>query len=287
MSELIHWLSEDTNPAVKYRTQTELLGETANKDVVIRWLTNKLPEHWTDEKGLRFTYYITAFAECGLSREDLPKEAEERLLRECEKELDCGCETFLLFTSMLKLGYGKHPVMTKILSAVKQQMLPDGGYVCERIRKKAKHTPKSCYKADLHALCFLGECKKSGLNITELQPLIDYFLKRNLFYKGTDKASLVLNDREGWRTIDTFYPFEPMRVGIQNVVEAFCALGYGNSEYLTEAWELLNNHKDETGKFILKGTMTKSYLPKTKEKEGQPSKWVTFYALLAEKEAQK
>lgn len=84
--------------------------------------------------------------------------------------------------------------------------------------------------------------------------------------------------------IDTFYPFEPMRVGLQNVVEAFCALGYGNDERLLEAWSLLENHKDETGKVILKGTLTKSYLPKTREKEGKPSKWVTFYTLLAEQE---
>ena len=35
------------------------------------------------------------------------------------------------------------------------------------------------------------------------------------------------------------------------------------------------------GKYILNGTLTKSYLPK--EHIGKPSKWVTFYTLLAEK----
>lgn len=49
---------------------------------------------------------------------------------------------------------------------------------------------------------------------------------------------LLLNARDGWRSIDAFYPFEVMRVGLQNIVEAFCALGYGNDERLKEAWNL-------------------------------------------------
>ncbi|NLG84173.1 MAG: hypothetical protein GX493_06120, partial [Firmicutes bacterium] len=90
--------------------------------------------------------------------------------------------------------------------------------------------------------------------------------------------------REGKRTIDTFYPFEVTRIGIQNVIEAFCALGYGNDERLKEAWDLMDNNKNDDGKMILKGTLAKSYLPK--ERVGKPSKWVTFYSLLAEKERQ-
>lgn len=95
--------------------------------------------------------------------------------------------------------------------------------------------------------------------------------------------SLILNAREGWRTIDTFYPFEVMRVGLQNIVEAFCALGYGNDNRLQEAWNILNSKRTPDGKYILNGTLTKSYLPK--ERTGKPSKWVTFYTLLAKKES--
>lgn len=36
------------------------------------------------------------------------------------------------------------------------------------------------------------------------------------------------------------------------------------------------------GKYLLSGTLSKSYL--TKERVGKPSKLITFYALLAEKE---
>jgi hypothetical protein len=68
-----------------------------------------------------------------------------------------------------------------------------------------------------------------------------------------------------------------MRVGIQNIIEAFCALGYGNDKRLKEAWEIIGTKKDKNGKYVLNGTLSKSYLPK--EKVGRASKWVTFYVL--------
>lgn len=33
-SDVIRWLLEDNNPAVKYRTMTEILGEPADKQAV-------------------------------------------------------------------------------------------------------------------------------------------------------------------------------------------------------------------------------------------------------------
>lgn len=68
----------------------------------------------------------------------------------------------------------------------------------------------------------------------------------------------------------------------QNIVESMCALGYENDPRLINSWEILNSKKNINGQYILDGTLTKSYLPK--EKVGNPSKWVTFYSLLAEKE---
>ena len=88
MSELIDWLLEDGNPAVKYRTQTELLGEVGNKESVVSWIKNKLPKDWLETKGLWFTYYITAFAECGLSYEDMPREATEKAFAIFDETID-------------------------------------------------------------------------------------------------------------------------------------------------------------------------------------------------------
>ena len=74
---VIQWLLEDNNPAVKYRTINEILGETADREPVIAWLNKSLPEDWTERKGLWSVYYLTAFAECGLSFEDVPLTKEK------------------------------------------------------------------------------------------------------------------------------------------------------------------------------------------------------------------
>lgn len=276
--EVLDWLLEDNNPAVKFRTKTELLEQEGDKTPVVEWIFSKTPCDWIETKGLWFVYYMTAFAECGLSYEDIPNEAIDRAF----KVQDSGCADFMLLTALMKLGMSDHPDMCRVIDNLGNQSLPDGGYVCQRIINKLSYTPKSCYKANLFALLFIAECKKKGVDITAFQPLIEYFFRRNIFYKSTNKTELVLGG-----TINTFYPFEPMRVGLQNVIEAFCALGYGNDERLQEGWDLLHSHEDETGKIILNGTLVKPYLPKTREKAGKPSKWVTFYTLLAEKERNK
>jgi hypothetical protein len=35
---IVDWLLEENNPAVRYRTQTELLGELSDKQPVLDWL---------------------------------------------------------------------------------------------------------------------------------------------------------------------------------------------------------------------------------------------------------
>lgn len=280
-SAAINWLLEGNNPAIKYRTQVELLKESADITESKAWILDKLPENWFDINGLWYRYYVTALAECGLTYKDIPSLMLDKAFLELDTVFDCGCGDFMLLTSLMKLGFSEHQVIRNIINTLSSHSLPDGGFLCLHRLDKMKYTPKSCYKVNLHALLFLAECRKADIDVSFGKPLIEYFLNRSLFYKNTDKQALVLDSREGWRTIDTFYPFEVMRVGLQNVVEAFSALGYGSDERLQESWKLLNEHTDHTGKVLLKGTMTKSYLPK--ERVGKVSKWVTFYTLLADK----
>ncbi len=126
----IAWLLEESNPAIRYRTQTEILGQSVNVSKVKEWIFSKLPVNWFDTKGLWYVYHITALAECGLSKNDVP---------------------------------------------------------------------------------------------------IEY-----------------LN-----QAIDTFHPFEPMRIGIHSIVESFSALGYGNDERLSQVWDFLYKYKTDNGRMIL------------------------------------
>lgn len=280
--EIINWLLEDNNPAVKYRTQTELLGQTADITDVKTWIFAKLPQDWFEAKGLWYTYYITALAECGLNKNDIPLEYLTRALDNIENNFEYGCADFMLLRSLVKLGFVKHPSVTKLIDTFSSDSLPDGGFLCIRRLRSFDYTPKSCYKVNVHALMFLSECAKCGVDVSFGQALVDYFLKRDIFYKSNDKTQIITNEREGWRIIDTFHPFEPMRVGVHNIVESLSALGYGQNDKLKQGWDFLYQYKNDDGKMLLSQTLSKSYLPK--EKVGQPSKWVTFYTLLAEKE---
>ena len=76
-SPVIQWLLGDGNPAVKYRTQTEILGEAADKEPVIDWVNDFLPTDWKERNGLWSTYYLTTIAECGLTFEDVPLNKEK------------------------------------------------------------------------------------------------------------------------------------------------------------------------------------------------------------------
>ena len=280
-NKIIDWLTENNNPAVEYRTKSELLGEKANKSKVIDWIKNILPTDWKHTKGLWLTYHYNAIAESGLNGSELGIKKKDIIECYKNKPFEYGCDDFMLLRAFIMLGFEELLNNLGIMEQLDKKQLSDGGFLCINFHKKYKNMPKSCIKSNNLALLFLSEYKKRNIKISIEDDILQYYWKHNLFYKSTDLSSLILDNREGWRTIDTFYPFEVMRVGIQNIVEAFCVLGYGNDKRLKDAWKILETKMDKEGKYILNGTLSKSYLPK--EKVGKPSKWVTLYALLAKK----
>ena len=281
-SDVINWLLENDNPAVKYRTERELLDISSDISQSKDWIFSKLPIKWHEAKGLWYIYYITALAECGLSYLDIPDDYLTRAFEYVDLEFEFGCADFMLLTSLLKLGLHNNSLIQKKIDELQQNALPDGGFLCKRRYNKLKYMPKSCYKDNLHALRFLAECSHRGIEVGFERGVMDYFFNRSIFYTSIDDKKLVIDSRAGWGITDVFHPFEPMRMGIHNIIQAFSALGYGSDVRLKEAWKILNSHRDKDGKIILSGTLTKSYLPK--EKVGRPSKWATFYSMLAEKQ---
>jgi hypothetical protein len=239
-----------------------------------------LPADWRERTGLWYVYYLTAIAECGLTYEDIPFDIEKAMHFGDNDRLEHGCGDYMQLRALVRLGLADEASVSKIIGGMNDKQLPDGGFLCLHRLDKLKHVPKSCYKANLHALMFCAECRKKGFKAGIEDALINYFRNHKIFYRTDNPDALIINAREGWRTVDTFHPFEAMRVGLHNIVESFCALGYGRDSLLNEAWDILNGKKMPDGKYILDGTLTKSYLPK--ERAGKPSKWVTLYALKAE-----
>ena len=281
------WLNDSTHPLTQHRLISEFPARFGqeHRHLAARSAMATLPQAqdrgWMAEtKGLWLIYHLSALAECALTRELL--DAEPAVRRALEQPPDCGCGEALALRALVMLGWGQEPQVRARLEAFCSHQLPDGGWFClNRLQKR--HSPsKSCYRDALHGLLLAGECAKRGIPFAGAAGVADYFLRRNLFYRTGDPTGPVLDLRPGWRPQDTFYPFEAMRVGIQNIVESLCALGLGGHGALTEAWALLAAHTGEQSRLLLDGTLQRSWLPR--EAVGRPSRWVTLYALMAETE---
>ena len=137
--KVISWLLEDDNPAVKYRTQTEILGQVGNKSSVIKWLIDYLPVDWKETKYIRAVYYLTAFAESGLNGEDIPLSIEEFF---CNANIfpfipfRNGCGDFMNLRALVRLGLADEQKIVIAIRELSKSQLPDGGFLCETHIKK-------------------------------------------------------------------------------------------------------------------------------------------------------
>ena len=304
----------------KSRTDSDVVMA---RERLLEWLPQATERTWMmTTKGMLVTYNLLALAECGLTKEDIDVSAVfKQWLQKPDTErlytstwwpasvnwkpkfqfeappstsnltgggsyhpggwFDGACGDALLLRALVSLGYNDHERVRSWLDAFSESVLPDGGFLCLHLRPIFKYTPKSCMKDNINALLMLAECKKHGLVFDYTDKLLHYFLKRRVFYRSDSPDTLVLRNRPGKRMIDNYFPAEPSRVGLPQLLYALSLLDVGNEPELKEAWELLENKKDREGKSPLEGTLAKSYLPK--ERVGKASKWVTLYALLAEK----
>ncbi len=289
---LLDWLSEDNNPGVRLRALTGLRNlasdhpeVVAARAQVLQTLEQARDLSWMSGKGLALLYNLVAVAESGLVRGDLP--VDPLVDRFLAAPFDANCADLLLLRTLVMLGYGEDPRVRARLAEVSQTQLPDGGWLCLHRTTKMKRIPKSCIKANMHALLLSGEMKKRGFHFPvqgeegTLERLVRYFLDRRVFYRMDDPTRLVLDCRPGWRMTDVFFPAELMRVGLPMLMEAFSATGAGDAPELKEAWDLLKTKRDPQERLILEGTLVKPYLPR--EKVGKPAKWPTLYACLAER----
>lgn len=160
MDALYKWLLEDSNPAIKYRTQKELLNQNVDNEAVKKWILDKVPASWYETNGLWYRYYVAALAECGLSKQDVELEKFSKAFDELNNKFEWSCADFMLLTSLVKLGFQEHETIKRVIEEWNKCSLTDGGFLCSQKLKKFDYIPKSCYKVNLHALLFVAECSK-------------------------------------------------------------------------------------------------------------------------------
>jgi len=298
---VLSWLLEDENPAVRYRALTEICeaGETEEakaaydaiwrRQEIVRLLRKQDADGLWDTKdyGVHTSLrYLTALAEYGLKRDErIDRFAEYSIAFLRGKEGAAanqdysGCANALVLRALVMLGYHDRAEVRELIDRYAASQLYDGGFICKRLLDKRPER-KSCYKAALAALLLYAECKRKDILPANANELVGYFLKRDVFY-SSDRSQSFGEGRPGWRFVDNFFPVEPMRIGLPQIVAALSILGAGDEPAVREAWRLLRGKADEAGRLKLEGTLTKQ--PLGFGKVGAVNKWVTFYAALAEK----
>lgn len=283
---VIQWLSEDDDPAVKYRTQTEILDIPKNSAETKRTHASLLSSDTLKSvmalfdigKDYSDAHALSALAECGLTRNDVDIDGYvDRLI--ANTNFRDGCDEGFLLRNLIALGYAKHRAVKKELPVFLCAQQSDGGFPCISKNPKIKkpNVPhKSCFQMTVSYLLLTAEMYKKGIDAPQTEGIVKYFLGRDVLYRHDDPAIFVKECHAS-----TFHPPVCTRIGLHMTLCALSVLGKGNEPGCKRARELLDSKRNNDGKYILDGSLTKPYLKAGNK--GKPSKWVTFYALLAQK----
>lgn len=247
---ILEWLLSDDTPEVRLRTLKEYQKLSDDNPKVIE-CKSKLLQSKIYERGLKKLKKdkpwekfdaIMAFAEWGLTKEDIGSDIDEdvfSLIQSTGFKMLCG-EPYLL-RNLVKLGYYQEDIVKDEISCMLGKIKEDGGFGCISSNKKIndpKKRHKSCARLTVEYLLLVAELHLLGIECGCENALVHYFTKRNIFYR-TDNREIPMVDV----MLETFYPSDPIKVGVQNIVYALRVLGCpGESEAMQTGYERGKTH---------------------------------------------
>ena len=281
------WLLEDETPEVKLRMLKEYEKLPENDERVIeckrRLLQSKVYERglkklWTDKPWAKYDA-ILAFAEWGLTREDIGSDIDDEVFALIESTgFKMLCGEPLLLRNLVKLGYYQEEFVKNEVDGMLRLIKEDGGFGCISTNKKTndpRKPHKSCARLTVEYLLLVAELHLAGSRMECESALVHYFTKRNIFYRTDDMKTPMVDVMLG-----TFYPPDPLKIGAHQIVYALRALGCEpESEAMQAGYKVLNQHRLENGRYVL--TASKSVPAFKVGNVGEENKWVTLYAYMA------
>ena len=281
------WLLEDETPEVKLRMLKEYEKLPENDERVIeckrRLLQSKVYERGlkklrTDKPWAKYDA-ILAFAEWGLTREDIGSDIDDEVFALIESTgFKMLCGEPLLLRNLVKLGYYQEEFVKNEVDSMLRLIKEDGGFGCISTNKKTndpRKPHKSCARLTVEYLLLVAELHLAGSRMECESALVHYFTKRNIFYRTDDMKTPMVDVMLG-----TFYPPDPIKIGAHQIVYALRALGCEpESEAMQAGYKVLNQHRLENGRYVL--TASKSVPSFKAGNVGEENKWVTLYAYMA------
>lgn len=286
--QICEWLLADENPEVKLRTLKEYFKYGDEHPEVIRAreklikskvYARTIKKLHSDKKWNKFDA-LMALAEWGLTRKDVGDEIDEEvfeLIKETNFKMLCA-EPFLL-RDLVKLGYYSEPVVKEEILSVVKLIKEDGGFGCISSNKKIndpKKPHKSCARLTVEYLLLAAELKLQGIEMDFYKPIVEYFLKRNIFYRTDDMKTPMVEVMT-----ETFYPPDPIKVGVHNIVYGLRVLGVSlDSEAMRYGMEVLNKYRLDDGTYKISGFKSvPAFKPGEKDEK---NKWITLYAYMTQ-----
>ena len=284
MNHLIDWLLEDENPEVKYRTLTELLNKPKDDPEVLKTYDSllqskavglimdrfKLNKPWDDVTAL------CALAEFGLTRNDVMIDCYmERISKSMNASMKCA--KILLLRNLTALGYYTHPWVQEAISSTFPAIRMDGSFRCldKGKRKNDSKLPEmGCYRQTTTYLLLAAELQKIGVILPQFQSLINFYVNHYVAFHSDNHDKAIIAEMA-----ETYYPFDHVKLGLQMTIYGLSVIGGANHPNCSKALALLDSKKNHEGKYILENSFPYFEVGRI----GEPNKWITLYALLAEK----
>lgn len=306
---VIDWLLEENDPSVRYRTLRELLDVPADdprvkaaRAVIANsvdaqrifkkmhpdgyWLQKKSTSRELVGDGVEYgsfatTHFVLSYlAELGFTVDDPRVALAANRYLDLQKAdgdfwLHISCLYAYNIRTFILLGLREDARVQRTIDLMLAVERADGGYLCDMHEGKHKtRAVKSCIRGSVKALLAFAELPEYWLHPRCLA-LVDYFLARGGVFKSTNPQEPVSAD-----AVRTSYPII-WRAGISEILYALAKMGYGNDKRLARAWDVLESKRDAQGRYRMDWTSPSALLKAGAR--GEANKWITLYALLAQK----
>jgi hypothetical protein len=198
---------------------------------------------------------------------------EDTFVADHVRQMTLSCLTGNVVAALLRLGYSDDPRLWRAVDWLVQIQRRDAGWLCPywKAHVRDKH---SCFYATIAAMEGLAETPEDRRSPTMQQAVSRgaEFLLMHRLYRADHHNWEVINP--GWLKLafPLFYGYSVLR-GLW----VLARLGY-RDERMSDALAVLEQKRTPDGRWILEST-PHGQMQVNLEKKGQPSKWLTLYAL--------
>lgn len=222
------------------------------------------------EEGARREYAYVARRRQAARKE--PPE-ESAFIADHVHQMTLSCLTGNMVSALLRLGYGDDSRLWRAVDWLVSIQHADGGWLCPywKAHIRDKH---SCFYGTISALEAFAEIPESERppEVQEAAARGAEFLLMHHLYRADHHGFRIINP--GWLELSFpwFYRYHVLR-GLWVLTR----LGYYD-ERMANALAVLHEKQTSEGKWVLEAT-PHGRMQANLEKKGQPSKWLTMYAL--------